>query len=48
MKKEYSQPKLECTVVTLGQFLCNSPGGGDHGGNSNGGGNAAPARTLYV
>ena len=48
MKKEYFQPQLECTEVTVGQSLCVvSPGGASHDGGNNGGGNA-PARTLYV
>ena len=50
MKKEYNQPQFEFTVVALGQFLCNSPGGGTDNGNGETGGDitGAPARTLYV
>ena len=48
MKKEYSQPHFECTVVTMGPILNDSPGGASGPGGSNSGGGNAPARTLYV
>lgn len=49
MKKDYSQPKLECTILITGSILTEgSPVGSDHGGSNSGGGMDAPARTLYV
>lgn len=49
MKKQYNKPQLECTEVTVGQFLCNSLGGKeDTGDGGTGGIEGAPARTLYV